>query len=164
MRGGDVDRRQVLKFGVAAVASLLGTKVSKNSWVVLGEEARLPDGARQFSSIVSAQRQWDTLLNAFAEGRMPEEKEWDNIRGYLRAVYRIGDDMDFLTKGWGGDRRKEGAQLIGRFRKAVRDLDKPAASKDAPAFLDGHSKVVSLFNDFFNQLKSDSAGDVPSEL
>lgn len=159
-----MSRRQVVRFGVLAVAGMIGTKLSDSSWVALSEEARLPNGARQFSSVVSAQRQWGGLPNAFADGRVPDDKEWENIRVYLRAVYGIGDDMDYLTKTWKGERRKEGTQLIKSFRKAVRDLDKPAASKNVPAFLDGHSRVVVLFDDFFNQLKSDSVGDMPSEL
>lgn len=164
MREGSMSRRQILRFGAMAIAGMLGTKSSDTAFVALSEEARLPNGARQFSSVVSAQRQWGGLPSAFADGRVPDDKEWENIRVYLRAVYGIGDDMNFLTKTWKGERRNEGTKLIQTFRKAVKDLDKPAAAKDVSAFLDGHSRVVSLFDDFFNQLKGDSVGDMPSEL
>lgn len=164
MHGGSTSRRKVLRLGAMAIAGMLGTKLSDAAFVALSEEARLPNGARQFSSVVSAQRQWGGLPSAFADGRTPDDKEWENIRVYLRAVYGVGDDMKFLTKTWRGERRSEGTKLIQTFRKAVRDLDKPAAAKDVSAFLDGHSRVVGLFDDFFNQLKGDSVGDMPSEL
>lgn len=165
MRTGEVSRRRALKFLASAALATIATNLptSENS-KVLSEDVKLPDGARQFSAIVSAQRQWRTLLTAFADDRTLEDSEWTNIRTYLRAVYKVSGDMDFLSKKWKGARRDNAKNVIRSFRTSVKDLDKPAADKDNHRFIEGHAKVSQLFDDFFEQLKSDTVGSVPSEL
>lgn len=128
------------------------------------EENRLPNGARQFSQVVSAQRQWASVIEAFANGRVPDDAEWGNLRKYLRAVYAVSGDMDYLARRWEKSRRDAGLNTISDFRKAIKALDKPASRQNAKEFLEGHAKVAELFEGFFNTLKQDTVGDMPAEL
>lgn len=128
------------------------------------EKGQLPDGARQFSQVISAQKQWDTIKDSFKDGHEPDDGEWKNLRTYLRMVYAVSGDMDFLTKKWEKTRRQSGQEAISAFRKAVRAMDKPAADQDVAGFLEGHEQVASLFVQFLDVLKQDTIGDMPEDL
>lgn len=128
------------------------------------ELPQLPNGARQFSQIISAQRQWTSLKDAFADDHVPNEAEWQNIRTYLRGVYSVSGDMEFLTKRWVGSRKEVGLKTIREFRKLVKALDKPAIKQDVEEFLKGHAEIEQLFVTYLEQLKEDTVGDMPDEL
>lgn len=153
-------RREFLQVAMAlTTATLLNTRKAN-----AGEKVQLPNGARQFSQIISAQRQWSSLKEAFANGHEPDEAEWQNIRTYLRGVYAVSADMDYLTQRWEDTRKDVGLQTIKQFRKDVKALDKPAIGKDVVEFLKGHAQVEQLFITYLEQLKQDSVGDMPDEL
>lgn len=128
------------------------------------EKGQLPDGARQFSQVITAQKQWDSVKDAFKDGHEPDDGEWRNLRTYLRMVYAVSGDMDFLTKKWEKSRRQTGQEAISAFRKAVKAMDKPAADQDIPGFLAGHEQVALLFVQFLDVLKQDTVGDMPEDL
>lgn len=158
-------RRQLCITAVTLCSAALFPLGPRHVFRANSAENRLPNGARQFSQVVSAQRQWASVTDAFADGREPDDTEWNNLRTYLRAVYAVSGDMDFLARRWEKkSRRDEGLKSISQFRKAVKDLDKPAIEHDVAAFLNGHKHVASLFDDFFNGLKEDTVGDMPAEL
>lgn len=161
----DPTRRQLLvTCATLAGAALLPLALTHGPPEALSEEARLPDGARQFSQVVASQRQWSNLAEAFANGRTPDEAEWNSIRGYLRAVYVVSADMEFLVRRWDRARRETGLDTVRKFRKEVRLLDRPAAVADADMFLKGHAEVVGVFDEFFQLMKQDTVGDMPAEL
>lgn len=167
---GDRSKRETCRptrrqFSTAALSLVSGALLQFTPNVAISEEEnRLPNGPRQFSQIVAAQRQWASVTEAFANGRTPDEAEWGNLRTYLRAVYAVSGDMDYLVRRWEKSRRDAGFKTISEFRKAVKAIDKPASRHDIKDFLDGHAKIASLFDGFFNQLKQDAVGDMPAEL
>lgn len=128
------------------------------------EIGQLPDGAKQFSQVISAQRQWRQVPDAFANGHEPDDKEWENLRTYLRAVYAVQADMVFLTKRFEQERKQNAQKTISAFKTAVKAMDKPAKSRDVPAFLQGQAEVASLFEQFFSILQEQTVGDMPLEL
>lgn len=150
-------------FSTTAIRLLLAGLILPET-VSAQENGVLPDGAKQFSQVISAQRQWKSVPDAFSNGRVPEDADWENLRTYLRAVYSVSGDMDFIARGWEKARKEVGMKTISAFRTAIKAMDKPAKSRDAPAFLEAHAKVASLFDDFFNLLKQDTVGDMPAEL
>lgn len=128
------------------------------------ENGGLPAGAKQFSQVITAQRQWKQVPDAFKDGREPDDAEWENLRTYLRAVYAVSMDMAFLTKRFEKETRDKVGRVITSFKGEVKAMDKPALKKDAAAFLQGHKKVEMLFDEFFGLLQEQTVGDMPAEL
>lgn len=124
----------------------------------------LPRGAREFSRLLSAQKQWSELHAVFDANRTLDDSEWNSLRGYLRSVYAVSGDMEFMVRGWERDLRKRGEEVAKRFRATVKEMDKPAIAKNVRDFRKMHGKTEGIFDEFFALLKQASVGDIPDEL
>jgi hypothetical protein len=123
----------------------------------------LPDGARQFNNLRAAVRQWGKVGGVLRrEGEIGEE-EWGNLRGYLRVFFRVGEDMEFLARGWDGARRERVKEMVKRVRKVVKEMDKVGGEATRGAFLATHGEVAGLLDEFSGMLNEDR-GDVPMDL
>lgn len=123
----------------------------------------MPPGARQLDNLLKARVQWAAIGTTVAERHeMMDTTEWNNVRTYLRKFYSVGDDMVALGKGRGKESKQAVEGIAKALRKTVKDMDKPAASKDWEAFMVAHASATSLVDDFFGYLKS--ASDIPDEL
>lgn len=154
-------RRAALRLLVAAAGSLALTVLPALS---ADNRPGLPAGAREFSRLLSARRQWGELRGLFASNRELEDGEWDSLRGYLRTIYQTSADMDYLAKPWDKALRERGNEVIKRFRATVKGMEKPAIDKDVGTFADMHAQAAREFDAFFSLLKEASVGDIPDEL
>lgn len=123
----------------------------------------LPEGARQFSNVLGAQRQWNSLLPVLQSENIRKE-DWDNIRAYLRSVYSVSGDMEYVCKRWDAGAKQSGVEIIREFRLLVKGLDTPAIAKDATSFIVGHEKVATLFTRFLSAVVDAGVGGIPDEL
>lgn len=130
----------------------------------LAEEAPLPGGAAQFSRLIAAQRQWNSLLAVVGGDRELDSDEWESLRGYLRTVYSVSGDMAYISKVWDKALRRQGDEVINKFRVTVKGMDKPAIAKDRATFARMHAEASKGFDDFFALLKEASTSDIPDEL
>lgn len=160
----EIPRRAVVRIlgGVASgvVLSLLPTSPG----LLAEEKPGLPAGAREFSRLLAAHRQWGELDGVLSDERELESKEWESLRAYIRTIYQASADMDFLAKGWDKGLRGRGDEVIKRFRVTVKGMDKPASAKDKVGFREMYMEASRDFDGFFELLKEASAGDVPDEL
>lgn len=124
----------------------------------------LPAGAREFSRVLGARRQWAELAAVLTSGRSLEDGEWDSLRAYLRTIYQTSADMDFLSEPWDKALRARAADGLKRFRGAVKAMDKPAAAKDVRKVAELHAQVMREFDAFFDVLREASTGGIPEEL
>lgn len=96
--------------------------------------------------------------------RTLEDSEWNSLRGYLRTVYAVSGDMEFIIGGWEKELRKRGEEVAKKFRATVKGMDKPAIAKNVEDFKTMHGKAEGIFDEFFALLKQTSVGDIPDEL
>mmetsp|Transcript_2967 Transcript_2967/g.9082 ORF Transcript_2967/g.9082 Transcript_2967/m.9082 type:complete len:180 (-) Transcript_2967:174-713(-) len=154
-----VPRREFLLAGAGALVAMFGLNSGANA----AEKPGLPPGAMQFDRVLKAQKNWEEIGGLVSNKRQDMAgSDWDGIRAFLRKFYRIGDDFDYLGGNLSKENRNKISALAKEFRKNVKELDKPAGSKDVDQFLTGHKNVNGQINEFFTLLRSDS--DVPDEL
>lgn len=124
----------------------------------------LPAGAREFSRLIAARKQWSELRAVLTSGRELEDKEWEGLRTYLRTIYQTTADMEYLSKPWEKELRAKADEKIKNLRRTLKGMDKPAAAKDVKRFAEMHAEVVEEFNGFFEVLREASTGGIPEEL
>merc|ERR1719245_993017 len=72
----------------------------------VGEGDILPQGARQEERIRKGLEAWTKKIADISTIEMTET-EWDNLQGFLRRLYGLNDDMNFLARGFPPDKRKQ---------------------------------------------------------
>lgn len=147
-------RREVVA-AVIASGLLIWAKPAKAN---VGEGDALPNGARQETRIRLGFEAWKKLGDRVKLGNDTDE-DWTNTQGFLRRLYGLNDDMSYLTRGFGGDKKKQAEELITKFKKRVKEADKPAKAKDVPKFMDFHTEVTQYLVDF-----QDLLVDAPQDL
>lgn len=160
---GSKTRRTVLA-GVLAGVFLLGGVHPVSAGV--GEGDTLPDGARQEDRIRKALDAWKKLRDKLEGLETVSKEEWENTQGFLRRLYGINDDMSFLVKNFTAEKKQQASELITKFKKKVKASDKPAKAKDLPAFLEMHTEITKMIEDFTLSLfdaNEDVSGDAGEE-
>lgn len=76
-------------------------------------EGGLPDGARQFSNFVKVQKDW-AALGASIKGKGADvtAEEWKNVALFLRKVYQLGGDLEYLAGTFPPDKKKTALALV----------------------------------------------------
>lgn len=76
-------------------------------------EGGLPDGARQFSNFVKVQKDW-AALGASIKGKGADvtPEEWKNTSLFLRKVYQLGGELEFLAGTFPPDKKKPALALV----------------------------------------------------
>lgn len=76
-------------------------------------EGGLPDGARQFSNFVKVQKDWGALgASIRGKGADPTPEEWKNVSLFLRKVYQLGGELEFLAGTFPPDKKKPAQALV----------------------------------------------------
>lgn len=76
-------------------------------------EGGLPDGARQFSNLVKVQRDWAALGKSITDqGADVTPEEWKNVALFLRKVYQLGGDLEFLAGTFPSEKKKAAVALV----------------------------------------------------
>jgi hypothetical protein len=88
-----------------------------------------------------------------------DKTEWNNVGGFLRKVYAVGDDMKSIAGGFDAEKKAKAAALVEDLKKYSKAADAPTGSQDGPQFLAYSKKIVGIFDDFLDLLS-----DVPDEL
>ncbi|CAB1121181.1 unnamed protein product [Ectocarpus sp. CCAP 1310/34] len=123
-------------------------------------EGGLPDGARQFSNLVKVQKDWAALGKSIeSQGADVTADEWKNVALFLRKVYQLGGELEYLAGTFPPDKKKSALALVRSIQKEVQAADVPAREKDAAAFMKAQASVQKKFEDFMELFN-----DVPSEL
>ncbi|CAN0020112.1 unnamed protein product [Ectocarpus sp. 6 AP-2014] len=123
-------------------------------------EGGLPDGARQFSNLVKVQKDWVALGKSIdSQGADVTADEWKNVALFLRKVYQLGGELEYLAGTFPPDKKKSALALVRSIQKEVQAADVPAREKDAAAFMKAQASVQQKFEDFMELFN-----DVPSEL
>ncbi|CAM9691369.1 unnamed protein product, partial [Hapterophycus canaliculatus] len=123
-------------------------------------EGGLPDGARQFSNLVKVQRDWAALGKSIKDqGASVTPEEWKNVALFLRKVYQLGGDLEYLAGTFPSDKKKSAVALVRTIQKEVQAADVPAREKNAEAFMTAQVSVEKKFAEFMELFN-----DVPSEL
>lgn len=156
-----VSRRRALTLLTASISSML---LNDTMIVNAEEKPQLPPGAQQFNRLLAAQKQWSELSQVVNSNRTLDENEWDTLRQYLRTVYGVSNDMEFLAKPWEKSIKSRASTTIKQFRQVVKGMDKPAIARDIKEFAQGHLQTTQLFNEFFTEFKEATVSDIPDEL
>ncbi|KAI0567755.1 PsbQ-like protein [Gracilaria domingensis] len=127
-------------------------------------EEKLPAGAAQFTRVLTAQRQWESLGTVLNSGRALEDKEWENIRGILRAIYQVSGDMEYLTKPWSKEDKQTASKDINAMRMTLKQMDEPAKQRQLEEFKAKYDQVQALLQHFLNTFSEASGADIPLEL
>ncbi|CAM9202320.1 unnamed protein product [Ectocarpus sp. 8 AP-2014] len=123
-------------------------------------EGGLPDGARQFSNLVKVQKDWAALGKSIeSQGADVTADQWKNVALFLRKVYQLGGELEYLAGTFPPDKKKSALALVRSIQKEVQAADVPAREKDAAAFMTAQASVQKKFEDFMELFN-----DVPSEL
>jgi len=121
-------------------------------------EGGLPEGARQFDSVIRVQRDWSKIAKRVKEGGLADE-EWKNIQLFLRRLYTASDDMAGMSRGLSASAQAEAKDLIKAFKENVKAADAPAVAKDADGLLAAYTKTNGQLDKFLAYFQ-----DVPDEL
>lgn len=114
-------------------------------------EGGLPPGVAEFQRVLLSKKQWNDIGKRVETGHAEmDQKEWENVQGFLRKFYAAGDDMTLLAKVFSKSEQDEVAEVVKTFRKAVKAIDKPAAAKDWEAFMVEHKKIAGYVQDFLD--------------
>lgn len=156
LEGGAVSesRRQVVASLLAAACLVPAPPAQAN----VGEGDTLPQGARQENRITVAFEAWQKLGERVKLGKDTDE-EWQNTQGFLRRLYTLNDDMGYLASGFLPDKRKKAEDLITKFKKRIKEADKPAKAKDTELFMKFHQEITGYIVDFQDYLV-----DAPADL
>ncbi|CAN0041334.1 unnamed protein product [Pylaiella littoralis] len=123
-------------------------------------EGGLPDGARQFSNLVKVQNDWIALGKSIkSQGDGVTDGEWKNVALFLRKVYQLGGDLEFLAGTLSSDKKKSALALVRNIQKEVQAADVPAREKNTGAFMTAQASVEKKFEEFMELFN-----DVPAEL
>jgi hypothetical protein len=152
-----VTRRAALA-GLAAAAAvpLFGARAAE-------PPPQLPDGARQFNNLRAAQKQWVEVGGVLRREGPVSAEEWANLSGYLRVFFRVGEDIEFLSKGWEVERRERVKEIVKEMRREVKEMDKVVGEGTRAKFLEKHGVVEGLLVEF-TRILEDDRGDVPADL
>jgi len=82
------------------------------------------------------------------------------VRIYLRKIYEIGADMEFL--GSSPAQKEQLKALAKQFRTEIKAMDVPCKKRDVAEFMKQHQSTTSLIARFF-EIRLESS-DVPDEL
>lgn len=156
--------------GISGIACLSGLTGIAGSLRAPALEARaeepppgLPDGARQFNNLRSARDQWADVGGVLARDGPIAEEEWGNLRGFLRVFFKVGEDIDFLGKGFSVEGRNRTKEIVKGLRKMVKDMDKVASEEKREDFRNAHAQVLNIVDEFIAML-SEANSDVPQDL
>ena len=157
----NVTRRRALTLLTASISSVL---LNDTMTVQAEEKPQLPPGAQQFNRLLAARKQWSELSQVVNNDRTLDESEWETLRQYLRTVYGVSNDMEFLAKPWDKSIKSRASDTIKQFRQVVKGMDKPAIARDIKQFAQGHLQTTQLFDEFFKEFKEATVSDIPDEL
>mmetsp|Transcript_22803 Transcript_22803/g.31912 ORF Transcript_22803/g.31912 Transcript_22803/m.31912 type:complete len:187 (-) Transcript_22803:472-1032(-) len=153
----DMERRSILSGAFVAASTIL---IPSSAFADVSDGNTLPPGAAQFSRVVNIKADLANVYKRVSEHADEiDEKEWDNIGGFLRKLYSAGEDMKGVAKGMTADKKakaEEGVKLLQKYAKAG---EVPVNKQDAKGFLAVLDKETGLINDFFDLLS-----DVPDEI
>jgi len=128
----------------------------------VGDEAFLPQGARQEDRIRKGLAAWQELKVKLVGLEEISVTEWENTQGFLRRLYGLNDDMSYLARGFLPEKKAKAEQIVTAFKKDVKALDKPAKKKNLEEFLAGYEVVTKYIVDF-NDLLVDAEDLVADE-
>ncbi len=121
----------------------------------------LPKGAAQFSRLVNTRNNVKIVEKRVAQKASEiDQKEWDNIGGFIRKLYGAGDDMKDIAKGiYDPEKKAKAEDDIKQLQKYAKAAEGPVNKKDAEAFVAFMNKCEDLLDNFFELLQ-----DVPDEI
>eukprot|EP00929_Paragymnodinium_shiwhaense_P018641 TRINITY_DN12968_c0_g1_i1.p2 TRINITY_DN12968_c0_g1~~TRINITY_DN12968_c0_g1_i1.p2 ORF type:complete len:286 (+),score=83.95 TRINITY_DN12968_c0_g1_i1:68-859(+) len=149
-------RRQVV--ALLGAAGLAATNVAPATAKV-GEGDELPAGAKQEDRIRIALSKWQELGEKTMKGEVKEEADWQNTQGFLRRLYSLAPDMDYLADGLREDKKEKAKDIAVKFKKEVKLMDKPAKAQDVEKFMAMHKEVTDYMEAYLDLLN-----DIPAEL
>eukprot|EP00929_Paragymnodinium_shiwhaense_P029777 TRINITY_DN16_c0_g2_i1.p1 TRINITY_DN16_c0_g2~~TRINITY_DN16_c0_g2_i1.p1 ORF type:complete len:1228 (-),score=376.27 TRINITY_DN16_c0_g2_i1:100-3783(-) len=152
----EVGRRGAL--GVLAGCSFLGS-ASEEAVAKVGEGDELPTGAKQEDRVRIALEKWKELGEKTQKGEVKEEADWQNSQGFLRRMYSLAPDMEYLLGGLSAEKKTTGEEIITKFKKEVKLMDKPAKAQDVEKFMSMHKEISAFLVDFLGLLD-----DMPAVL
>jgi len=168
--GSAVGRRQLLGGMAAAGLAVVGVKADvAEAKEKSQEEGGLPPGLKEYFELMKTKKAWADIGKRVSEGHGEmDDKEWQNIQGYLRGFYGKGDDMNMLAQRFTAKEREAVVENTKVFKKAVRAIDKPAAAKDWEEFMKQHAEINGYLLRWFDiragKLEETPAGSVPDEI
>jgi hypothetical protein len=144
--------------------------VALNGWTLLttrpvfadvSDGNALPKGAAQFSRLVNTRNNVKIVEKRVAQKASEiDQKEWDNIGGFIRKLYGAGDDMKDIAKGiYDPEKKAKAEDDIKQLQKYAKAAEGPVNKKDAEAFVAVMNKCEDLLDNFFELLQ-----DVPDEI
>jgi len=86
-------------------------------------------------------------------------EEWQNTQGFLRRLYSLQDDMNYLARGLKEEKKQQAETVITKFKKRVKEADKPAKAKDLEAISPFFAEISGYINNFLDLL-TDVEGDL----
>mmetsp|Transcript_131266 Transcript_131266/g.379738 ORF Transcript_131266/g.379738 Transcript_131266/m.379738 type:complete len:204 (+) Transcript_131266:61-672(+) len=157
---GCSSRRAALsKFaGIIAAPAVLGASLP--AFADVSDGNALPGGAAQFGRVIRAKADMITVSKRVSEAASEmDKKEWDNVGGFLRKVYGVGEDMKAIANGFDAEKKKKAGALIDDLKKYAKAADAPTGSQNGPEFVAYAKKITGILDEFL-----DLMSDVPDEL
>jgi len=111
----------------------------------------LPNGARQEDRIKRGLEAWRKLAKKVENGEVTDE-DWTNTQGFLRRLYSLQDDMNYLARGLKAEKKAKAEEIVTSFKKEVKAADKPAKVKDTQKFLGYYTETQQQLVDFLELL------------
>jgi len=125
----------------------------------VGEGDELPNGARQENRLRKGLEAWKNLGTKTMGGEVKTNEEWQNTQGFLRRLYSLQDDMNYLARGLKEEKKQQAETVITKFKKRVKEADKPAKAKDLEAISPFFAEISGYINNFLDLL-TDVEGDL----
>lgn len=122
-------------------------------------EGGLPDGTRQFDSVLRMRVEWDVMGRTVEQSDVPSPAEWRSVQAFLRRAYQVGYDMRFIAKRLDKAKQVAALEVVDGIQRDIEAADGPAQRNDKPAFLEAQKKVALEIQEFLDYLT-----DVPAEL
>jgi len=134
--------------GIVGTAFFVSTKSASAKDV---GDGGLPPGIAEFQRVLLSKKQWNDIGNRVQNGHGEmDEKEWQNVQGFLRKFYGAGDDMNLIAKAFSKDDQAAVADVVKSFHKAVKAIDKPAAARNWEQFMVEHKQIADYVQNFLD--------------
>eukprot|EP00640_Fibrocapsa_japonica_P006715 CAMPEP_0113944032 /NCGR_PEP_ID=MMETSP1339-20121228/30593_1 /TAXON_ID=94617 /ORGANISM="Fibrocapsa japonica" /LENGTH=171 /DNA_ID=CAMNT_0000949085 /DNA_START=170 /DNA_END=685 /DNA_ORIENTATION=+ /assembly_acc=CAM_ASM_000762 len=120
----------------------------------------LPQGVLASGNIKKTQKDVAAIIQTLKDrGAELDDTEWKNLGGYLRKIYQVEPDLNFMARTLGKSEKEEAKTLISTYLSALRGADPYVKSKDVEGLLSSQEKAAESLERFQSLFY-----DVPDEL
>ncbi|GMI62213.1 hypothetical protein ScalyP_jg11209 [Parmales sp. scaly parma] len=127
-------RREIISsvaLSSALLASPLAFTPSANAEVSDGTS--LPPSMQHFADVLLYKREWSNVAKSLKEKSDLSDGEWKSISLGLRRYYTCNEDLKYLAKSFGDDKKPTAERIVTDFKKLIKDTDKLLLVSDGGA-------------------------------